>query len=1675
MLYPSSIPYMKTVQKKVVLDKGTPPKKGNLVFLFAKTYNESLDMIVQKTNLYPNKSMYYYFYNPRYIGYIGRKRYNLRYMQTRDTIYDQVSKMEEVRPYPKKLTIMSNEQRSTYFDLSTYVTLFNQYTGKLSVGRKIEIFWKVFRPILEDAYGKLKNKVVLINASNFPLYMQGSIKDRAKNPLYLFYLTLYKHIDLVMSLDIDFLVYAGPRVLRFNFSKCDKKSFTKFFVEMRRLYKTAEIPRATEEEITIDAETSKEEDRKDQELEVSVMYFMDGPRGQNAVGSFSRNIKKKKISPAKLMVRNLSNADNAELAGAILSSMKKKSGDDESFDDDISQDVKNDTEEEEPEVEKEDEEEETTEDEISVDDVTDDEADEIEEKLEENPALMQQIYDTLTEGTTPHSQRSTARDEMLRKEQSKIQVRNTTISDLAKINPKERKIPETDVSKVTHSSNPNIKKVKFNNFNKAYVEEVMTKDIVGVFENLNDRSIKMFILDIDVKDSSSVTDLKETWTVHLEDELRGRHTIKFDIPKFYDKNFMWLGGNVKNIKNQLFFLPVVKISADTVMVVTNYNKMTVTRVGGRSLVDTTLMNKLVSKHEELGDYFKIGSCTSDNLSYITTLEYDEYAKFYTKFKVGKTTIWFAQKDALAEAEKRQLKIPEKKLFIGINDGKPIYLDIDAQVTDDNLTITDLILDAAPVDYKKRFASLQMHTPKRVMHTSVTTMKQSIPMVILLSIWEGFTTVVEKAHVEYRLAEKIKAADLARNEDFIKFKDCVFIYKKTIPVELLMSGFRAIRTEDWNMIDMNTQTPYIPYVEKKYGKISILNALNNVYEFTIGNIEREILRDMKLPTDLVELMVYANSLLADSQYISENNLSEYRIRSAEIIPAILYDCIAKAYVPFKNSNGKKKLSIPQDVVIKKLLALETVEDTSSINPFLELETTHGVSTKGWRGVNLDDSYTVPKRCYDDSMRGVIGLSSPPDANVGIARCLTMEPNINSLRGYIDVTENLDELKDVNLFSPAELLIPLGATRDDPIRTGHSVKQSRASVPVRDSSPVLMSNGSDESCAHYLSSDYVVEAEQDGVVIEYDEKSEIMIVEYKDGTHRAINLGKKIVKNGGGGFELENTLVTDLKVGDKVKKNSIIAWHKNFFKKIPGQGVRMCVGALAKVALYSLYNTYEDGTFISENLAGKCETEMVFRIKGTIGRNANIFNMVKVGDEISVGQPLMEYDESFDEADINALLASLGDDEELRDAVVSNNRNSLKSDKSGIITEIKIYSAAELDELSPSLRRIVKDYYNKIDRKNKLLNKYDNSEGIVKCGVMITESSGTTKPNKYGVIRGEKVGEDGVLFEFSLKHAEPLEVGSKLANFSPLKNVVGEVVPAGFEPKSELRPDEIVDTVISPSSILARMVGSVYITIFGNKVIIELKRKLYDIYVGPGEFSTKKGRMKNVIYKTFDALDPTKQNTKKYKEMFDPMSDAQWKSFFKEFFENEYHYLILEMVDYEREVTIENIEAAAKVLGVPLYEYVTFYHLNMDSDDPDVAPIVTPYKVPVGYIIIKRPQQTVMKKNGMSTGTTRRAGITNQVTGKDKNGRESDLENCMLSAMGLKKTLKELNGARADDSVAEKEMLQAIAEKGYFMTSDLTDDVANKATLNAVNTYFLGMGLQTDLVTKGLKLASEIDQE
>lgn len=219
------------------------------------------------------------------------------------------------------------------------------------------------------------------------------------------------------------------------------------------------------------------------------------------------------------------------------------------------------------------------------------------------------------------------------------------------------------------------------------------------------------------------------------------------------------------------------------------------------------------------------------------------------------------------------------------------------------------------------------------------------------------------------------------------------------------------------------------------------------------------------------------------------------------------------------------------------------------------------------------------------------------------------------------------------------------------------------------------------------------------------------------------------------------------------------------------------------------------------------------------------------------------------------------------------------------------------------------------------------------------------------------------------------------------------------------------------------------------------------------------IEQLIYDVFDAIDPSGTNTQKYRSHFEGMTDTEFEKFMRSFLKNDEEQFILDIVEFEHDLSMDKCEKAAKVLGIPLMEYVYMPWLTMDKENV----VVSKEKCLVGYINVKRPQQMVHKKNGISISNTKISALTNQVVDHDKNARDSDIEASMLVALGADEILKELHGPRADDPVMKREMNQSIATKGYVSLEDLTNSPTNKVTLNTINTFLLSMGLKSDIVT------------
>jgi hypothetical protein len=191
----------------------------------------------------------------------------------------------------------------------------------------------------------------------------------------------------------------------------------------------------------------------------------------------------------------------------------------------------------------------------------------------------------------------------------------------------------------------------------------------------------------------------------------------------------------------------------------------------------------------------------------------------------------------------------------------------------------------------------------------------------------------------------------------------------------------------------------------------------------------------------------------------------------------------------------------------------------------------------------------------------------------------------------------------------------------------------------------------------------------------------------------------------------------------------------------------------------------------------------------------------------------------------------------------------------------------------------------------------------------------------------------------------------------------------------------------------------------------------------------------------------------------MTDPQFEKWIKEFIGNEEENFFLEVIPHKNEPSLVEIEKAAKLLNIPLEERVVF---------PHSGGVKTKNAVPVGWLMLKRHQQIVSKKNSIANSLRQRNQRTGQVTGDSKAARESDMEVYALQTIGAKHALKELLGARADDLQSKQQMYGKINTEGFVQGNELVADPDGKVSLNTINVLFLGAGIRSDLISNSLVL-------
>ncbi|MGL5745607.1 MAG: hypothetical protein ACRCXX_10715, partial [Cetobacterium sp.] len=678
------------------------------------------------------------------------------------------------------------------------------------------------------------------------------------------------------------------------------------------------------------------------------------------------------------------------------------------------------------------------------------------------------------------SNASLKRDEKLREEFLEKKISNgLTVKKLLE----KKDSPKVETSNIKRDIlNKDLNQIAIHNFDKTYRETIKEKDLYSIaYAFAKDKDIDLIPKKVELEDSSDKFNAKETLTMEFEDSNRVRHKFVVDVPKLIDDRFLYINGGRKIMNKQLLLLPITKTKPNTVIVTTNYNKLTMERVGANVSPGLEKLKKLLALFKQPGLTVKIGSNRHLNTNYMRSIEYDELAARFMTIKAinknGNLYLNFNIDKMYEEITAKNITLVKRDDIIPfgiINNTAVVYINNTngnvmitngKDVEDSGATIVEFIYNNFETIFGEAFTKEfgEISVGKKYIYTKVIIMKKAIALGLLLAYSEGsITGLLRKLNINYEISTTAPRFDSPIDKmkvGILRFSDCYLVYDaRQYRNTLLLEGLNDAPLRMYELVDFDNKDTYIDIFENLLGSKTIANAFDNFRLNMIDPITKEVLEELGYPTDYVEVLAFANGLLEDNAYKLESDMSLYRLRSGELINAYIYKALADAYGTYRiTSNNKNpvKVSIAKDSIIKQIMTAPNVEEYSVLNPIIELDKTRTVSFKGLSGLNLEQAYTIDKRLFNPSMLGILGSSTAYSGAVGITRRLTLDANVKSVRGYMQTTETKDVkyLTAKQLFTAAEALNPFVPNHDDAARVLMASTQAGHMVPVENTSKLL----------------------------------------------------------------------------------------------------------------------------------------------------------------------------------------------------------------------------------------------------------------------------------------------------------------------------------------------------------------------------------------------------------------------------------------------------------------------------------------------------------------------------------------------------------------------------------------------------------------------------------------------
>lgn len=973
------------------------------------------------------------------------------------------------------------------------------------------------------------------------------------------------------------------------------------------------------------------------------------------------------------------------------------------------------------------------------------------------------------------------------------------------------------------SINDEWKNVTALDFNKSYD---IDEDIIAIFKSLRNKSRPLCVASMEMTDESTNEDFIYTLKVQLEDINGTRSNILIDIPKFINHRFMKLRGNTKTIAGQILLLPIIKTEEGTAQIVTSYHKIFISRVnpsgGTKSTKGVSKLNKALKGLKETNES-KNKIYSGDNSfilsKYDMPIEFKDLGAMYSKFTTSDGSYVSFDYDTLK-------KLPVDRKF---NEKTDILFGYDSktkQAVYSNKENVAYSIGKFLSSKDNKFAELYTlaKPSNKLSYSQASIMNTKIPVIILMAFSEGLQKSMDKANIKYRFSDT--RPKVTETESVIKFSDGYLVYNDEKPEDsLLMAGLSKTDLSRFSIKDINSKNMWLEILDEFGGRIKA-DGFDNFYDCEFDPMTIDICMKYNIPYDYIKALAYASSLLASTSYNKHADISGNRLRSNEILAGYLYQVIANAYGVYANKSKRTgrgvKFTIKQSALIDAVMKDPGISDLSVSSPLLEAEAINTYSFKGLSGMNADRAYTLDKRVYDDSMLGILSMSTGFAGNVGITRQATINSSIADGRGILKVTSDQSKLNTLNGMSIYEAMAPYATTHDDPIRTAMGyIQTTKHIMRVKSSSPNFITYGMDEALPYFTSNIFSYKFKGvKGKVVDINENFIIFEEVDKDGnkSKHSVDLRERIQKNSDGGFYVTVKFRPMVKKGQILKYNDILAYDPTSFSPSIGhnadnKNIAFNIGTMAKIAIMCTDEAYEDSSIIDERISDALTSFYCVEKTCALDAGSNVFYLAEKGKPIEEGSPLIIFQNAFTDEEANTLMKNISDDE--LELATDFGRIQVHSKITGVLQDIKIFRTCELDDLSPSLKKIVSKYENNIKKEKKYLK--DNGLSDIEINESLPSTEKILPEGKF------KNVENGIMICFYIKCEDKMGVGDKLTYNTAIKGVVKDIMPKGKEPYTDFRPNEPIDALLTSASVNARMTASIISSGSLNKVLMELSRQ------------------------------------------------------------------------------------------------------------------------------------------------------------------------------------------------------------------------------------------------------------